>query len=237
MNTKEQKVVLVDIFPRESKKAGDIPMGGINTNKLDVHAVLLYKAGEDKILAIDPSNPMFSTHLSKYKGIETLCSTDDKYKIYSPISKDSVLGKEIIKKFQSITGYSKEQYRDCIDIAVKLGLLLNLDQTQYTTIEKIIGSEVAKLVTNNPLIDKLRFKNEELVRTKQSSNHEKMVLINKQMKEISEKIIKEDLEYKEKIEAIEKQHFLALNELAQNKVELIGKVQTEYFNEYSSDDF
>jgi hypothetical protein len=65
MDIKGQKVILIDTFPRESSqdKITKAPAGRIDLDKLDVHTVLLYKVAEDKILVIDPSSPMFSTHL------------------------------------------------------------------------------------------------------------------------------------------------------------------------------
>jgi hypothetical protein len=230
MNIKGQKVILVDTFPRESSqdKITKAPAGRINLAKLDIHAVLLYKVAEDKILAIDPSNSMFSTHLSKHKGIETICSTDERYKIYSPISKDTGLGKKLIDKFKSITGYSKEQYRDCIDIAVKLGLLFNLEETQYKNIDDIMNSQVVKLITNNSKIDGTDYPIDKLIRLKQSSNKEHILSTNKKMKEVSSKITEKLLQYEEEKKQLEIKYLANLDIVEKEKENTILEFQVRY---------
>jgi hypothetical protein len=175
MEEEGRKVALVDIFPRESSNKNQIVVGGINTNKLDVHTVLLYKTATNQILVIDPNNPMFSSHLSKYDNgsvIQTLCTTDQKYKIYSRPEK-------------SETGFGQEKFRDCIDLAVKLAFLLNQDQTPYLTIDDIMASNAVRLITNNSAIDGMVFTPQDLVRLKQSSNIEKIMQCNEQMQTVS----------------------------------------------------
>ena len=219
MNANDKKVILVDIFPRESSqnKATKEPSGRINLAKLDTHTVLLHKSEENKALAIDPNNPMFSTHLNKYTDyqIQTLCSTDEKYKIYSRPEK-------------STTGFAPDKFRDCIDIAVKFALLLNQDKGLYKTIEEVMQSNVVKLITNNSKIDGMDFTINNLIREKQSSNTDKVILSNQRMQEISNKITQEDLRYKEELKKVEEQHFSILNELYQNKDSLVEGLQHEY---------
>lgn len=102
------RTVLIDIFPRELSSKNKTVIGGINVNNLGTHTVLLYKTTTNQILAIDPNNPMFSSHLSKYRDdvngqlIQTLCSTDSKHKIYSRPEK-------------SETGFDIAKFRDCTD--------------------------------------------------------------------------------------------------------------------------
>jgi hypothetical protein len=219
MNTNSKKAVLVDIFPRESSqnKKTQEPAGRIDLEKLEIHTVLLYKTEEKKVLTIDPNNPMFSTHLNKYVGckIETLCSTALEHKIYS-------------RPDGSNTGYASNKFRDCIDIAVKLGLLLDQDKTAYGTIEDIIKSQATKLITNNPLLHNMKFSIDNLIREKQSSDIDKVILSNQKMKDISDKITQEDSRYKEEIKKIEDEHFYRLNELSQSKTSLIGELQNLY---------
>lgn len=223
MKEEGRKVALVDIFPRESSNKNKIVVGGINTNKLDVHTVLLYKTATNQILVIDPNNPMFSSHLSKYGDgsvIQTLCTTDQKYKIYSRPEK-------------SETGFGQGKFRDCIDLAVKLAFLLNQDQTPYSTIDDIMASNAVKLITNNSLIDGMEFNHQNLVRIKQSSNIEKIIQCNERMKQINEKIIQENLEFETQRKALEDTHYLALNNIMQEKDTLMGQLQTEYTPDYN----
>jgi hypothetical protein len=183
MLTSSQNTSLVDIFPRElnAKKIGIT--GGINISELDTHTVLLYKTINDKILVIDPNNPMFSTHLNKHsERIETLCSVNNKHKIYTPPSNESEIAQELQKQgFNKVTGYSPEQWRDCIDVAVKLAFLLNEDTLQYQSVVDIMSSEQVKLVTNNSDIDCLDFKKSDLIRIKQISDVSKISECNQKM--------------------------------------------------------
>ncbi len=177
MNTNSKKVILIDVFPRESSqnKQTQEPAGRIDLEKLEVHTVLLYRTEEDKVLTIDPNNPMFSTHLNKYTGckIETLCSTALEHKIYS-------------RPEGSNTGFAPDKFRDCIDVAVKLGLLLSQDKASYKTIEEVMSSQVVKFITNNSKIDGINFSIDNLVRLKQSSDLSKVISANEKMKNISD---------------------------------------------------
>jgi len=202
MFDKKQKLVLVDIFPRESskdKKTGE-PAGRINLEALDTHTVLLYKTVEDKVLAIDPNNPMFSAHLSQFKDftIQTECSNDQKYKIYS-------------RPDGSKTGFVLEEFRDCIDIAVKLGLLLNKDVTPYKTIEEVMGSDAVNLITNNSKINGMDFRAKELIRLKQSSDIEQVNLCNLQMQGVNKKITEENSRFEKEKKLLEDNHYSLLN--------------------------
>ena len=164
-------IALVDVFPREfnNKNTG---VGTINTKSLDTHTALLYKTTENNILVLDPNNPMFSSHLSKYQDdtytLQTLCTTDPSFKIYSRPEK-------------SETGFAPEKYRDCIDIAVKVAFVLNNSGNSYRNFDEIMNSQVIKLITNNSNIDGLIFTNHDLIRQKQSSSVEKIIDCNQKM--------------------------------------------------------
>ena len=176
MNNNRNKTVLVDIFLREFSTKNSLVVGRININNLDTHTVLLYKTVSNQIMVIYPNNPMFSSHLNKYGDgqiIQTLCSTELKYKIYS-------------RPENSETGFDISKFRDCSDIAAKLSFLLNQDQNYYQTIDEIMNSDAVKLITNNYMIDGITFKPQDLVRLKQSSDIEKIINCNTQMQEISE---------------------------------------------------
>lgn len=212
-----QKLVLIDILPRETskdKKTGE-PAGRINLESLDTHTVLLYRTVEDKLLVIDPNNPMFSAHLNKYPNITTLCSTATEHKIYSRPTK-------------SETGFSPEKFRDCIDIAVKLGLFLNKDGNEYKEIEEVMTSDAVKFITNNPLLQNFKFSLDNLIRLKQSSDIDQVVLCNKKMHQISNKIVQEDSRYEEAQKKLEDEHFSILHELSQDKNYLMEELQKEY---------
>lgn len=219
MNTNSKKVILVDVFPRESSqnKQTQESAGRIDLEKLEVHTVLLYKIEENKVLTIDPNNPMFSIHLNKYTGckIETLCSTAPEHKIYCRPEK-------------SETGFSPDKFRDCIDVAAKLGLLLNQEEKQYKNIEEIIRSEPVTLITNNPLLHNMKFSTADLIRDKQSSNIDKVISSNQKMQNISDKITQEDFRYKEELKKVEDKHFSILNELSHSKNNLIGELQSQF---------
>lgn len=198
LESSSNNIALVDVFKRESKAITDpknkkivlTQVGGINLNEIDTHTVLLYKTTNNKMLVIDPNNPMFSSHLSQYIDdvyiIETLCDTDPKYKIYTPQSRDSDIGKTLIEKYTSITGTKHDQYRDCIDIAVKIAFALNNSGNTYQNITEILGSSIMKLITNNPMVDGIVLTDKFPTKLKQVSNFEKVIECNMSLKLYSE---------------------------------------------------
>ncbi|MEK6869315.1 MAG: hypothetical protein AABX74_03745, partial [Nanoarchaeota archaeon] len=111
----EHKTILIDVFKREltGNSKGLIS----DLQELDTHTVVLYNTGS-KILVIDPSNPQFSSPLANFNKalIEVSYSANDKYKIYQPPEKASEKG---------LIGKNVYQWRDCIDVAVKLAFGLN----------------------------------------------------------------------------------------------------------------
>jgi hypothetical protein len=140
----KQKTVVVDIFARDQ--------GQIKNDKgfVELHSVVLVHSNE-KIYVIDPSNFSFSCHLSNLNKdlIVTRYSTD---KIYEPPSgTKSEIGKKLVNEYDSVTGPSKNQYRDCIDIAVKLAL--GLSAKEDFNFDNIIELDVAQEITNNPEIN------------------------------------------------------------------------------------
>ena len=166
----------------------------------------------NKILVLDPNNPMFSSHLSKYQDtlytIETLCNTDPKLKIYSRPEK-------------TITGYDKTKYRDCIDIAVKIAFVLNNSGSSYKNLEDIMNSQVIKLITNNSNIDELIFTNRDLIRPKQSSNFEKVIDCNQKMTVYS------TIEKLKREKALE-DFTIQTNEIKVNYANIISKIDEEH---------
>lgn len=200
LDSSSNKIALVDIFPREfnNKNTG---VGTINIKNLDTHTALLYKTSGNQILVIDPNNPMFSSHLSKYQDdyytLQTLCTTDPSFKIYSRPEK-------------SETGFSTDKYRDCIDIAVKIAFVLNNSGNSYENFDEIMNSQVIKLVTNNAIIDGVVLSDNFPTRVKQISNFDKIIECN-----INLKLYNEILRGKQKV-------------AQQIKEESIKKVEEDY---------
>lgn len=161
----DKRTALVDIFERS---AGAIKL---TNGKLEVHTVLLYKnpaLANDKhdIIVIDPSNFLYSSHLkssdilakvihSKLNGIKTLHKS---VQIYKAPDKDLV-------------GPKPDQFRDCIDIAVKLAFGFNSSADhQFIDLEQITINKSVKMMSNQITIDKEFIKTELPVRIKQSSD-------------------------------------------------------------------
>jgi len=195
LESSTNNIALVDVFKRESKQTVDSQnkkiiianVGEINPRELDTHTALLYKTIENKILVIDPSNPIFSAHIAKFSdNIVATPTVNDKYKIYTPIGKDTEKGKKLESELKSVTGYSKDQYRDCIDVAVKIAFSLKKDDTQYKKIEEILNSTAIKLITNNKAIDKISSENPIVSnRLKQASDYSKIIESNMKLTSIS----------------------------------------------------
>jgi hypothetical protein len=76
----------------------------------EVHTVVLYNQN-NKFLLIDPSNTTFSYILAGAHPDILLC-INEQMQIYKPISSDKI-------------GFNPDNWRDCIDIAVKLSFALN----------------------------------------------------------------------------------------------------------------
>ena len=134
LNT-DSKTVLVDVFKRDTERK--------ITDVQDTHTVVLYKT-ENKILVIDPSNPTFSSHLVNYDKSLLEVDYSEKTKIYAPVSDKSEIGKKLIELYNSVTGISTDQYRDCIDISVKLAFGLNNSFEKCSSIKNIKALKLSK---------------------------------------------------------------------------------------------
>ena len=126
----KEKTILIDILAKTSDDLCVIFQGGIP----ETHTVVLYKNSTGIIFIIDPSNSQFSRHLSK-EGIETL---KEDIKIYQPYSST-----------KGLIGPQEFQWRDCVDIAVKIAFCLNNDQEIYNSLDDLIKSEAIKCISNN----------------------------------------------------------------------------------------
>lgn len=101
-----QKTVLIDFFVRDVDNKIQFTDKGIAIT----HTVVLYSQ-LDKYLLIDPSNTTFSYILAGAHPSIVLC-INEQMQIYKPLSSDK-------------TGAHPYQWRDCVDIAVKLAFSLN----------------------------------------------------------------------------------------------------------------
>jgi hypothetical protein len=140
-----EKTALVDIFDRDAD--GKIK---IENSIPETHTVVLYeKSG--KYLVIDPSNATFSYPLAGTHEDIRLC-VSNKLQIYKP---------------QATPGPNPDQYRDCIDIAVKLAfnLMVNSkldfdnivvkelgDNTGYIDFQSIKDNPSIKEITNQKVM-------------------------------------------------------------------------------------
>ena len=171
----KQKTVLVDVFERAKEKTGLIDI-------TKTHTVVLYNTGS-KILVIDPNNPQFSSHLANFsEQIETTCTPNNLYKIYS-------------RPDNTITGYAKVLWRDCVDIAVKLAFGFNMETEVYKSIDEVVKSKVVKLITNNDKIDDSIFYSKNVsARIKQQSDIDLVQKFFEQQKEQNKIFKKSKLE-------------------------------------------
>ncbi len=147
----DHKTVVVDIFAQE---AGELKIDKFS-GQLETHAILLYKnppvtasvateneetklgalkddslamteISRHEIVVIDPSNSAYSAHLANLTKTHI---------IHPEFEKISTLKKSM--QIYTIptgakTGHEFDQYRDCIDIAIKMGFGLNKTDTVLT---------------------------------------------------------------------------------------------------------
>ena len=140
------KTVLVDIFAREN---GAIKV--LKDSIPETHTIVLYKNPpsidkKHEILVIDPSNFLFSSHLSNLNGttkhelLNKITTIHKTLQIYKPIS--------------DYTGPNPDQYRDCIDIAVKIAFGLDREKDQAISLDNMKDSQTVKIISNNQTINK-----------------------------------------------------------------------------------
>ena len=207
-----KKTVLVDVFERAKEKTGLIDI-------TKTHTVVLYNTGS-KILVIDPNNPQFSSHLANFsEQIETTCTPNNLYKIYS-------------RPDNTITGYAKVLWRDCVDIAVKLAFGFNMETEVYKSIDEVVKSKIVKLITNNRDIDQMMFKPQDLIRLKQSSDFDKILFCNELMKKETEKIktkvsIENEL-FEQAKKYLEKSHDFIAQSIMGEKDFFVESLKAEY---------
>lgn len=163
--------VLVDIFARESD--GKIKM---QESKLETHTIVLHKNSQKEVVVIDPSNSDFSKHLASNVNKMFISGALGSYvdilvspkqlKIYEPASKDNI-------------GPNFDQYRDCIDIAVKIAF--GLKKIGMIDVKKIESLDIIQEVTNQKDVNEyLFFSNKEsIARIRQASDENIKKIVNK----------------------------------------------------------
>ena len=169
----DDKVVVIDILERNN----GVPAFK-NDGSLKVHSVVLFRnkavikeseeakeQDKEKILVIDPSNFQFSCHLANFN--------DERFKLYTKYNAIKIYtpnGK---------TGVNYNDYRDCIDVAVKLAFGFNMNKSE-TSLDNITNTDVVKYISNQAKIDtSIMHKDITPSRTKQSSNFEQVKTFNK----------------------------------------------------------
>lgn len=189
-NGSNRTTVLVDIFARESG-SGVITM--LPDGHPEIHTVLLYKnpeiKGKHEVLVIDPSNFTYSNHLSndsmrlQLKHMRQPLAQDPLDKVVTSFAKD-----QIYKAPRGKAGSDQDQYRDCIDIAVKLAFGLNaMAQTNpqlRVKPEDIVKLDAIKAISSLQVIDSSFAEANAAVRIKQTSDLRLVETFNKTAKAI-----------------------------------------------------
>lgn len=142
--TTDAKTALIDIFAREKGIIKTLENGCAET-----HTVVLYKnplkQEKYEISVIDPSNFLFSSHLSNINAIfqhelfDKITTIHKTLQIYKPIG-DNV-------------GSNPYQYRDCIDIAVKLAFGLNKMDWIPIDLKSVETLDIVKVISNCDMIN------------------------------------------------------------------------------------
>ncbi len=216
---KHTNSAIVDIFERQFQaKNNKSNIEGVDVNVSETHSIVILRSNKaNKFIVVDPTTTTFSWILGAknlIEGIELivpqkLCT------IYKAPNKTKV-GKDV------------DQWRDCIDIAVKLSFLFNARSVVYEAPDNLKNFTIAdwdevKLVSNQRKIDKNCFysKSEKPLRKKQQSDINKIEVTNNKIKISAEKynqFLKNELE--KKITEF-KEEFLTKAQT--NSVEALGK--------------
>lgn len=231
----DRRTVLVDIFAREN---GAVKL--LENNHPEIHTTVLYKNpliyGKQEILVIDPSNFLFSSHLSnlneKLKHNVSIATLHKALQIYKPVSNE--------------VGSGQDQCRDCIDIAVKVAFGFNEMKT-WLPIElaKIGTYDVIKAISNQPALDRAIIDNNLVARIKQTSDvkivkafYEVEKIIDKNLKMVSRDMVETTKDkYKNILSNTQLEHALDTNSLPNNNVSTIQKLiklNEEFITELST---
>lgn len=178
LSTENAKTVLVDIFAREKGAVKFEQYAGSSKQVVEVHTVVLYKQSssvKDKydLVVIDPSNSVFSSHLSN-EDISGALNIKELNKIITPQKK----AVQIYKAVKGKVGDGPGEYRDCVDIAAKLAFGFN-KAGGIMDVNKLHNHPVVKSISNSNKIDESFFALDGAFRIKQTSDKGVVDKVNK----------------------------------------------------------
>lgn len=158
-----QKAVLVDVFDRDAD--GVIKR---ESNELVIHTIVLCNANENRFTLIDPNNSNNTKHLEFNSAVldvgKILCPQKE-LKIYVVPSQE-----ELAKNKQKV-GTDTRDYRDCIDVSVKLAFGLQIMKESEVDYRMLYDMPLIKAISNNSDIDAMMgMIDNNPVRVKQASN-------------------------------------------------------------------
>jgi len=147
---KNNRVVLVDIFAKDSS-------GKIKYEKNigpEIHTVVLYRSNCTQFFVIDPSNSDFSKHLAG-SVVEQLISVGKSLiEILVPTKNIKIYQPSEGANEQKLIGPKFNQWRDCVDIAVKIAFGLSKEKNlEIGNIDEIKNFSTVKLISNNSIIN------------------------------------------------------------------------------------
>ena len=200
LNNTEDGPVLVDIFARNDD--GTIRMGSQETAPMaaaaeeakespttpETHTIVLYKQA-GKVIIIDPNNSDFSNHIALgINKVLVLQNCEQDYEIVVPKHK-----LQIYTPKEGTVGPNPEQFRDCIDIAVKLAFAIQKAPPLEDIADLMLWKPVVE-ITNDPKIDRNLTNIVEMhpVRIRQSSNdqiRDKFNAVNQGIKKLFEILV------------------------------------------------
>ena len=157
-------VVLIDIFAREKTKTV-IRADEMHPIYPETHTVALWKKTDDVAVLIDPNNRKFSDHFER-DGVPKIMMT-------SGLPGNSLYNRGSISSAYSKYDVQQPAARDCIDLAVKIGLELNVQQLKETDV-KVMEAKTYQMLTNQFRVNKKlgRRLNNTVMREPQSSTAE-----------------------------------------------------------------
>ena len=225
LGNEDNRVVLVDILERSI----EVDKVTVEGEIAKIHTVVLYKnpslEGQHEVVVIDPSNFFFSSHLSnqdmfnsiKHENLSKITTKHEQIQLYLAPDKSNI-------------GALSEQWRNCIDIAVKLAFCIDKEvHKKSKTLEFIDLNKITKeydfvqMISNAPNIDKsIKFKDISC-RIKQASDPNKI----KQYFDI-EKVFDKNIQILK--EASSKTTDVHLQKLKEPYIKLYNQYSDNYFN-------
>ncbi len=139
-------VVLVDVFVRDANgaiKQDTTASAAAGKSVPETHTVALWKKKDGEIVLIDPSNAAFTEHLVRPLDAHARASTST-----PPTTISSIPSKTQIYTPASATGPAPTQSRDCVDIAVKIGFVINETQQRGSATPDQILEHAMRTLTN-----------------------------------------------------------------------------------------